>query len=55
MKEKLKEEFIPSRLFKKLFYLRQEDLSVTDYKLKFKELVFECSFRIDHLSTIYVL
>ena len=56
MKEKLKEEFIPSRsrLFKELFYLHQGDLSVTEYKLKFEELVFECGFQMNHLSTTYI-
>jgi len=56
MKEKLKEKFIPfkSRVFKELFYLRQGGLSVTEYKLKFKELVFECGFKINHFPTIYL-
>jgi len=55
MKEKLKEKFIPSRsrVFKELFYLRQRDLSVTKYKLKLEELVFECRFKINHLP-IYI-
>ena len=56
MKEKLKKKFIPfkSRVFKELFYLRQGGLSVTEYKLKFKELVFECGFKINHFPTIYL-
>jgi len=56
MKEKLKKKFIPSksRLFKELFYLHQEDLSVTEYKLKFEELVFECGFQMNHLPTTYI-
>ena len=55
MKEKLKKEIIPSRprLFKDLFYLHQRDLSVIEYKLKFEELIFECSFEIN-LPTIYM-
>jgi len=56
MKEKLKQKFIPSRsqLFKDLFYLRQGGLSVTEYKLKFEKLIFECSFHIHHLPTLYM-
>jgi len=56
MKEMLKEKFIPSRsrLFKELFNLRYRDLSVTEYKLKFEEFVFECSFQINYLPTIYM-
>ena len=55
MKEKLKKKFIPSesRVFKELFYLRQGDLSVTKYKLKFEKFVFKCGFKI-HLSTMYM-
>ena len=34
-----------------LIYLRQGDLPVTEYKLKFEELVFECDFQINHLPT----
>jgi len=54
-RKSFKEKFIPSRsrLFIKLFYLCQEDLSVLEYKLKFDNLIFECSFQIDHLPTIY--
>jgi len=37
-----------------LFYLRQEDLFVAEYKLKFEELVFECDLQIHHLPTIYM-
>jgi len=29
-------------------------LSVTEYKLKFEELVFESGFQIYHLPTIYM-
>ena len=56
MKKKIKKKFIPSksRLFKDLFYLRQGDLSATEYKLKFEELVFECGFQINHLPIIYI-
>jgi len=43
-----------SRVFKELFYLRQEDLSVTEYKLKFEELVFECGFKIQQLFIIFI-
>jgi len=44
-----------SQLFKELFYLRQRDLSVMEYKLKFDELVFKYDFKIDHLPTTCVL
>ena len=27
---------------------------ITEYKLKFEELLFECGFQIDHLHTIYM-
>ena len=56
MKGKHKKKFIlsRSRVFKELFYLRQGDLSLTDYKLKFEELVFKCGFEIDHLPIIYM-
>jgi len=56
MKENVREKFIPSRsrVFKELFYLRQGDLSVIEYKLKCEELVFECDFKIRHLPTIYM-
>ena len=29
-------------------------MSLTEYKLKFEELVFECDFQIHHLPTIYM-
>ena len=55
MQEKLKEKFMPFRfLVFKEFYLHQGDLFVTEYKLKFEELVFECDFQINHLSIIYI-
>jgi len=41
-------------VFKELFYLRQGDLSITKYKLKFEKLVFERGFQINHLPTIYM-
>jgi len=55
MKEKLNKKFILSRswLFKELFYLRKGDLYVTEYKLKFEEIVFEYDFQI-YLLTIYI-
>jgi len=52
----MKEKFIlsRSRLFKELFYLRQGDLSVTEYKLKFEKFDFECGFQIKPLPTMYI-
>ena len=58
MKEKFKEKIIPSsyraRLLEESFYLRQGDLSVIKYMLKFEEIIFRYGFQIDHLPIIYM-
>jgi len=58
MKETFKENFFLSSyralFLEESFYLRLGDFSVTEYMLKFEELVFRCGFQIYHFPAIYI-